>query len=381
MEEVHFTLEQPSYSMTAMLISNFILTTIVFSTVVFVLSSIPSLADSVVLNRCEASAIAILTIEYLLRLLCHRGLRLQFILNPFNMIDLMAVLPWYLELLDAEHLSALRILRILRLLRLLKHSEGLQMFLSCMARSLDGLYLLSILLCLAILIFSSLLWYAEKGRWSEELQAFIRSDGAPSPFDSIPHCFWWSIVTLTTVGYGDTYPVEPMGKLVAACAMLSGILVLALPLSIIGTTFTEVYEERAARKKAYALRSAIYGVDTAATLTRLVEELEQQQQALLKTLDTAALLCTSRLDAEATPEALLAVRLCQQQLETAAKAIGGSVGSASSLLRSSDFSRALQATETAEGRTADRDADMVAAPGIGPADKDSAQAVMSVMAA
>lgn len=136
MEEVHFTLEQPSYSMTAMLISNFILTTIVFSTVVFVLSSIPSLADSVVLNRCEASAIAILTIEYLLRLLCHRGLRLQFILNPFNMIDLMAVLPWYLELLDAEHLSALRILRILRLLRLLKHSEGLQMFLSCMARSL-----------------------------------------------------------------------------------------------------------------------------------------------------------------------------------------------------------------------------------------------------
>ncbi len=101
-----------------------------------------------------------------------------------------------------------------------------------------------------MVIFSSLLFFAEQTdeTFDKSTQLWMRSDGTVSPFQSIPETFWWCITTMTTVGYGDTYPVSPLGKFgkldslltfaVAALTMLCGILTLAFPISILGSTFT-----------------------------------------------------------------------------------------------------------------------------------------------
>merc|ERR1719440_2520298 len=102
-------------------------------------------------------------------------------------------------------------MRILRLMKLLKKNEGMQMFAITMIRSGESFKLLLLFMSLAVLIYSSLFWYAERGTYDEAKGAFLRSDGEESPFTSIPATFWWAIVTMTTVGYGDTYPIETMG--------------------------------------------------------------------------------------------------------------------------------------------------------------------------
>merc|ERR1711908_36781 len=102
---------------------------------------------------------------------------------------------------------------------------------------------LGIFMLLLVSLFGSLTYSAEKGEWkcTDEFPAgeymrptFDARDEEPSPFRSIPFSFWWVIVTTTTVGYGDFYPTTTFGKCVGALAMLSGILVLALPITIVG---------------------------------------------------------------------------------------------------------------------------------------------------
>jgi hypothetical protein len=70
-----------------------------------------------------------------------------------------------------------------------------------------------------------------------------------SPFQSIPHTFWWCIVTITTVGYGDTYPVTWLGKIIGGLTMLMGILVLAFPISLLGANFTDQWKAAAKEKE------------------------------------------------------------------------------------------------------------------------------------
>ena len=123
-------------------------------------------------------------------------------------------------------------MRVVRLMRLLRHSTELQLFAKAISKSAEGLKMLVVLVSVAVLIFSALLWYAERGVlveehvWDEKEErwngAFVRSDGSVSPFPSIPSTFWWAVVTMTTVGYGDTFPVEAGGKVVATVAMFAG---------------------------------------------------------------------------------------------------------------------------------------------------------------
>ena len=86
------------------------------------------------------------------------------------------------------------------------------------------------------------MFQAEKGIWDSEKGIFVR-EGEPSPFQNIPQAMWWAAVTMTTVGYGDSFPVGWVGKFIAVMAMLLGVLFIALPVAIISGKFSEAYKE------------------------------------------------------------------------------------------------------------------------------------------
>jgi voltage-gated potassium channel Kch len=247
-EAINQTLNEPSYSPLAMIISNVVMISIVISTVSFVVSSMPAFQDEgskAALAVVEVVVVGIFTVEYVCRFAVYPGSRCAFVLSPMNMIDLVAILPFYVEKLSGggEKMAVLRVLRVVRIFRVFKlmskskMAESLQMFVQTLQKSVDALKMLCVFFSLAVLIFASLLYYAEKDR-------------EDSPFVSIPVTFWWAVVTMTTVGYGDMYPEETSGRLVATVAMISGVLVLALPLSVIGNNFSDSYEE-SIKQKAY----------------------------------------------------------------------------------------------------------------------------------
>eukprot|EP00965_Chrysotila_dentata_P106313 3511626-Pleurochrysis_carterae.AAC.3 len=158
--EVYLTLNEPSYSRLAMVVSNLIMVAIFISTVAFILGSYPDLADSHILKVLEVVVVILFTVEYGLRFAVYEGNRCNFVLDAFNLIDLMAIAPFYIEMVlgDAVGGGVLRVLRVVRLLRLLRHSRDMQMFVVCMGNSVQGLKLLFVLFVLGALIFASLLW-------------------------------------------------------------------------------------------------------------------------------------------------------------------------------------------------------------------------------
>ena len=251
-EATYLTMNEPSYSVLAAVISNVVLLAIIVSTVSFVLSSMPVFQEEgskAVLGVVENIVVGIFTVEYVLRFVVHFGSRCAFVLSTMNMIDLLAILPFYLEMASGSAggeamrvLRVLRVVRIFRVFKMAKHAESMNMFVKTLARSVDALKMLCVFFSLAVLIFSSLLYYAEK-------------DLPGSPFVSIPTTFWWAVVTMTTVGYGDMYPEGTAGQLVATATMIAGVLVLALPLSVIGANFSASYED-SVKAKAFKIMQA-----------------------------------------------------------------------------------------------------------------------------
>ncbi|KAL3189497.1 hypothetical protein MRX96_002803 [Rhipicephalus microplus] len=130
------------------------------------------------------------------------------------------------------------IIRILRLFKLTRHSRGLKILIHTFKASAKELFLLVFFLVLGIVIFASLVYYAER------LQANPRND-----FTSIPEGLWWAIVTMTTVGYGDMAPRTYVGMLVGALCALAGVLTIGLPVPVIVSNFTMFYSHTQAREK------------------------------------------------------------------------------------------------------------------------------------
>ncbi|VDN60785.1 unnamed protein product [Dracunculus medinensis] len=193
----------------------------------------------------ERICIAFFTVEYCLRLFAAPR-KFRFALKPLNLVDLMAIVPFYLELLltffgvDDKKLRDLRwaflvvrILRVLRVIRIIKlgrFSSGLQTFAMTLQRSQKQLQMMTIVLLTGVVFFSTMIYFLEKDE-----------DG--TPFTSIPAAYWWCIVTMTTVGYGDAVPATTMGKIIASAAIMCGVLVLALPITIIVDNFIKVAQD------------------------------------------------------------------------------------------------------------------------------------------
>lgn len=199
----------------------------------------------------ELVCVMVFTVEYLARLLtCPAGRRGAWVVEPLNVVDVVAILPWYAEQIvgsasgNTQVVRALRLLRIFRISKASKKFALLHIFMRTMQRSWNPLGLTALLVAIACILFSSLVWFAERGEWDPESKQWLREDGSPSPFVDIPSTMWWCIVTFTTVGYGDMSPVTPWGQASGVLAMFAGLLVIALPSSVIGTNFEETFAER-----------------------------------------------------------------------------------------------------------------------------------------
>ncbi|KAL1524012.1 hypothetical protein AB1Y20_018927 [Prymnesium parvum] len=297
--ELFMILNDPTYSVFAMSLHMSILCLIFGSVGLMMVQSVPEYEDALPWGWMTSATYVIFIVEYLLRLLVHEGSRCEFLVDPMNLIDLVAISPFVVEQVlsfvmalapeDAQSttsgslrlLRVARLFRLVRLLRLAKYSSDLKIVAECLYRSRAALYTLVFMLALSVVIFSSLMFEAEKGEWDEKAQVRVRSDGSTSPFISIPHTCWWAIVTMTTVGYGDSFPVEPHGKMIAAVAMITGLLVIALPITIIGSNYHEAHSEAfAARLKLAQLAS--HNARLAAQMEEKMAELRSLVQAAQK---------------------------------------------------------------------------------------------------
>jgi len=211
----------------------------------------------------ETFCILIFTFEYIARLAASPqgpGVA-RYLVAPANIIDLVSIMPWYIEYAmvatgatasGIEVLSVLRLIRLTRIGRIFKVSrsfEGLIMLLRSLRKSVPALLMLFLFMGLSGIFFATLIFTAEGGTYDEYRQQYVRDDGSASPFESIPGSLWWTIVTMTTVGYGDQYPVTAGGKIVAVLTMFCGLVVLSLPITIIGANFDEEYRLLRKRKQ------------------------------------------------------------------------------------------------------------------------------------
>eukprot|EP00929_Paragymnodinium_shiwhaense_P111773 TRINITY_DN80060_c0_g1_i1.p1 TRINITY_DN80060_c0_g1~~TRINITY_DN80060_c0_g1_i1.p1 ORF type:complete len:859 (-),score=143.81 TRINITY_DN80060_c0_g1_i1:143-2719(-) len=232
----------------------------------------------------EAICIAIFTIDYVVRVLTvhtsdevrGRGpvsRTILYLQQPLNVIDFLAIMPFYVDLVisstgaDSSDLSFMRLLRLARILRLFKiakHHAGFAMFMQVLKLSGQPLAILAFFIVIITILFGSLMFYAEGQRFSVAAEftqpaaegghaahptgVFVRTDASlttdvVSPFRSIPYCCWWVAVTTTTVGYGDIAPTTPIGKFIGVTCFYVGVIFLALPVSVLGSNFEVVYND------------------------------------------------------------------------------------------------------------------------------------------
>ncbi|XP_014255703.1 potassium voltage-gated channel protein Shaw-like [Cimex lectularius] len=199
------------------------------------------------------------TFELVVRLIVSPN-KVQFMRSPVNMIDVMATLSFYTDVLlqdpvaraldKADVLEFFSIVRILRLFKLTRHSPGLKILIHTFKASAKELTLLVFFLVLGIVVFASLVYYAER------LQANPDND-----FKSIPEGLWWAIVTMTTVGYGDMVPKTYVGMFVGALCALAGVLTIALPVPVIVSNFSMFYSHTQARSKLPKRRRRVLPVE------------------------------------------------------------------------------------------------------------------------
>ncbi|CAG8533306.1 218_t:CDS:2 [Ambispora leptoticha] len=191
--------------------------------------------------------VLVFTVEYIGRFYASID-RIKFMRQIWNVFDLVTIIPFYCELLlPLTSESVIRYLRIFRLFRILKilqwarYTAGFHIIIRVFRRSLRQIALVSIWVFVIILTSSALMYYLERGTYNEKDNTWYRTDPdgvlEVSPFQSIIHSFWWSVVTITTTGYGDTVPYSAWGRVVAGVTMLCGVLVIAIPTSIIGSNF------------------------------------------------------------------------------------------------------------------------------------------------
>ncbi|XP_077386513.1 A-type voltage-gated potassium channel KCND3-like isoform X2 [Festucalex cinctus] len=222
----------------------------------------------------DTACVMIFTVEYLLRLFAAPS-RYRFMRSVMSIIDVVAILPYYIGLVmtDNEDVSGafvtLRVFRVFRIFKFSRHSQGLRILGYTLKSCASELGFLLFSLTMAIIIFATVMFYAEKGSSS-------------SKFTSIPASFWYTIVTMTTLGYGDMVPKTIAGKIFGSICSLSGVLVIALPVPVIVSNFSRIYHQNQRADKRRAQKGANAGEQKAPKPSCL---LESQHHHLLHCLE------------------------------------------------------------------------------------------------
>ena len=214
-------------------------------------------------DTLEFAITMVFSFEYVSRLVLVETSRVSHILQPLNLIDLASITPFYLDLWASQAatgvdsagddsqawMRVLRVARVFRVLKLGKYSSGLQLFGSALSSAAPALVVQLFLMLTFMVVCASLFFYAEQGEWDEVERAWLRADGEPSPFDSIPKTFWWATVSMTTVGYGDVFPISAIGRAIATVTMFIGVLSIAMPVSVVTSNFQEQYHLQQQQKQ------------------------------------------------------------------------------------------------------------------------------------
>jgi len=227
----------------------FIITLIFLNVFAVILETVEGISSrcAVAFKAFDAFSVFVFTVEYLLRLwTCtidkrfHSPIkgRLRFAATPFALVDLMAILPFYVPMflpLDLRVMRALRLFRLLRILKMGRYSESLRMLGNVLREEKEALLVTVFGVSILLVVASSLMY-------------FIENAAQPKSFSSIPAALWWGVATVTTVGYGDMYPITPLGRFLGAIIALLGIGAIAIPAGIVTTGFTKEIQKRHGKK-------------------------------------------------------------------------------------------------------------------------------------
>ena len=228
----------------------FIITLVTLNVIVVILATVEELRREYerFYQLFEIFSVVVFTIEYVLRVWSctvsdkyrHsvKG-RLRFMATPAAIIDLLAILPFFIPRITNVDLRAIRALRLFRLLRLLKlgrFSSSIDIFSEVISQKKEQMFVAAIGVSILLVFASSAVYFAEK-----QVQ--------PEAFSSIPDAMWWGVATLTTVGYGDVVPVTTIGKVLGGLVSFLGIGFFALPAGILASGFEEAVERQYGAKK------------------------------------------------------------------------------------------------------------------------------------
>ena len=211
---------------------------ILLNLVAFAVETLPDLDPELsrFLDGFEVFCVLIFTVEYLVRI-CSAQKPISYLFSFFGLIDLMAILPFYLfSIFDWRALRAFRMLRLIRGLRLVRFNKAMDRF-ALAARMVREEIILFLVVAFIVLYLTSAGIY------------FFENEAQPEAFASIFHSFWWAIVTLTTVGYGDIYPITIGGKVFTFFVLIVGVGVITIPAGLVASALTRAREIEDARKE------------------------------------------------------------------------------------------------------------------------------------
>ena len=271
-QKIYLLLTDPMSSKAAMVIQMSMFSLIFLSITSFIVGTMPEHAGKASLDVIEMVCQLIFTIEYVLKISTAPKVWAA-IRDPLNVIDLASIIPWYAEIAvsgltfgyegqSGSSTSSARVLRIFRLFRVVKvfrlgsRARKIQVVLIAVQESADMFIVLGFLLLLGLVVFSAMIYFAENDK-QNPTNAWEAIDG--NEFESIPSAFWWCMVTLMTVGYGDAVPVTFWGKMVAGVTMLASVVITALPISVIGANFTQQWLQFKAKEYRKSIKQTMRG--------------------------------------------------------------------------------------------------------------------------
>lgn len=237
----------------------FIVTLIGLNVAMVIVETVGPIADAFggFLNAFESFSVLVFTIEYLLRLwscTADRNYRapisgrLRFASTGFALVDLLAIAPYYLQLflnLNPSFVGAVRLFRLFRLFKMGRYIRSIRLLGSVVREKRKEMLLVATVLVIVLIMISSLMYYVEH-------------QAQPEAFSSIPAAMWWGMVTLTTIGYGDVFPVTTLGKFFGILVAMLGIGMFALPAGILSSGFVEAI----AREGEFSIESSEEDVET-----------------------------------------------------------------------------------------------------------------------
>ncbi|MBT8420756.1 MAG: ion transporter [Gammaproteobacteria bacterium] len=209
----------------------FVQLTIILSVIAFSVETLPGLPSAVTkaLALFQLISVGIFTTEYLLRILVAEH-RLRFIFSFFGMVDLLAILPFYLAMgLDLRSVRLLRLIQVIRILKFARYSQTIR-------RLHTAFKLIKAELMLFFSMAAIVLYLAAVGIY------YFEGAAQPDVFKSVFHSLWWAVATLTTVGYGDIYPITVGGKLFTFFVLVVGLGVVAVPSGLVASALTKAGE-------------------------------------------------------------------------------------------------------------------------------------------